>query len=206
MSPGAIGISGWGRPSGLCGDDGSVCRDRLLSLWRELQAAAERWYDRSADCTFTTFHAWEYSRSPKSTKVHRNIILRNEIAPELPISSLETPVEMDLRRQLLEQCNDSGSGCDAIAIPHNPNLSNGQMFPLTRLNGKKLNKDVIEMRARYEPLYEVTQIKGDGEAHPFLSPDDEFADFIAHRLPSIIKNICSNSGAWCRKSCRFEGQ
>ena len=54
--------------------------------------------------------------------------MRNAIVPELPISALETPVEMDLRRQLLEQCNDSGSGCEAIAIPHNPNLSNGQLF------------------------------------------------------------------------------
>jgi hypothetical protein len=69
------------------------------------------------------------------------------------------------------------TGGSVLAIAHNGNVSNGQMFAVTRLNGKKLNKNVIEMRAQYEPLYEVTQIKGDGEAHPFLSPDDEFADY-----------------------------
>ena len=69
-------------------------------MWRANQEATERHYDRSEACAFTTFHAWEYSHSPYATKVHRNIILRNEISPELPISSLEPPVELDLRHQL----------------------------------------------------------------------------------------------------------
>lgn len=64
-----------------------------------------------------------------------------------------------------------------LAIAHNGNVSNGLMFPLKRLNGRDVNREYAEKRARYEPLYEVTQIKGDGEAHPFLSPNDEFADY-----------------------------
>jgi len=64
-----------------------------------------------------------------------------------------------------------------LAIAHNGNLSNGIMFPETEAFGKKIGKEYVETRARWEPLYEVTQIKGDGEAHPFLSPNDEFADY-----------------------------
>jgi len=101
---GLVGLSG--RSDDVCGNDDATCRRELASVWQSIQDSAERWYDRSADCAFTTFHAWEYSHSPQATKVHRNIILRNEIVPELPISSLETPVAMDLRRQLLTQCND----------------------------------------------------------------------------------------------------
>jgi hypothetical protein len=64
-----------------------------------------------------------------------------------------------------------------LAIAHNGNVSNGLMFPVERLNGQPVGLDYAEARARFEPLYEVTQIKGDGEAHPLLSPDDEFADY-----------------------------
>ena len=105
-----------GRRDDVCGEDQATCRKELGNVWQSVQAAAERWYDRSSDCSFTTFNAWEYSRSPQSTKIHRNIVLRNEIVPELPISALETPVEMDMRRQLLEQCNESGSGCELSLI------------------------------------------------------------------------------------------
>ena len=70
------------------------------------------------------------------------------------------------------------TGGEALAIPHNGNLSNGIMFPLeAQWNGKKLDETYVTQRDKWEPLYEATQIKGDGEAHPFLSPDDEFADY-----------------------------
>ena len=80
--------------------------------------------------------------------------------PELPISALETPVKMDMGSQLLKQCNDSRSGCEAIAIPHNPNLSNGQLFraeyaglPLAR------QREEAALRARLEPVVEMMQIR-----------------------------------------------
>jgi hypothetical protein len=70
------------------------------------------------------------------------------------------------------------TGGDVLAIAHNGNLSNGRMFPLIEsFTGKPLDRDYAETRARWERLYEATQIKGDGEAHPFLSPNDEFADY-----------------------------
>ena len=69
------------------------------------------------------------------------------------------------------------SGGKVLAIPHNGNLSNGMMFAETRINGEPFNETYVQERIKWEPLYEATQIKGDGEAHPFLSPNDEFADF-----------------------------
>ena len=171
-----------GRRDDVCGADQSLCRGELETVWGNVQAAAERWYDRSARCAFTTFNAWEYSRSPQSTKIHRNIILRNEITPELPISALETPSEIDMRRQLLEQCNDSGSGCDAIAIPHNPNLSNGQLFR-AEYAGLPLASQQAEaaIRARLEPVVEMMQIKGESECRNgmfgVIGGEDELCDF-----------------------------
>ena len=69
------------------------------------------------------------------------------------------------------------TGGRVLAIPHNGNLSNGMMFDVETLSGGPITKDYAVERQRWEPLYETTQIKGDGEAHPFLSPDDEFADY-----------------------------
>ena len=69
------------------------------------------------------------------------------------------------------------TGGEVLAIPHNGNLSNGRMFALVDFDGRGLTRDYAETRARLEPVYEVTQIKGDGETHPFLSPNDEFAGF-----------------------------
>ena len=171
-----------GRRDDVCGDDDKICRAELGNVWRETQASAERWYDRSPDCSFTTFHAWEYSHSPYSTKVHRNIILRNEISPELPISSLETPVEMDLRQQLVDLCNDTDTGCEAIAIPHNPNLSNGQMFRVEYADLPPKSSGVKPNCApRLEPIVEMMQIKGESECrngmYGVVGEPDEFCNF-----------------------------
>lgn len=206
--PGVIGLKG--RQDDVCGDNDETCRAELASVWRSLQATTERWYDRSADCSFTTFHGWEYSHSPQSTKIHRNIIIRNEITPELPISSLETPLAMDLRRQLVEQCNDSGSGCDSIAIPHNPNLSNGQMFKVEYAElPLEQQREEAALRARLEPIVEMMQIKGDSECrngmYRVLGGEDELCDFEKIRdfgLPQL--QDCeegSGNGAQAGKGC-----
>ncbi|GAB5453599.1 MAG: DUF3604 domain-containing protein [Halioglobus sp.] len=198
--PGVIGISG--RQDDVCGKNDEICRAQLATVWQGIQAATERWYDRSANCSFSTFHGWEYSHSPKSTKIHRNIILRNDIVPELPISALETPTEMDLRRQLLQQCNDSGSGCDAIAIPHNPNLSNGQMFkveyaelPLER------QREEAALRARLEPIVEMMQIKGESECrngmYNVIGGEDELCDFEKTRDFGVATiEDCQDGAGW----------
>jgi hypothetical protein len=177
---GLIGLGG--RRSDVCGANDEICRAELLNVWRANQEASEASYDRSAACSFTTFHAWEYSHSPASTKVHRNVILRNEIAPELPISSLETPREIDLRHQLVDLCNDTDSGCEAIAIPHNPNLSNGQMFAIEYADlPLERQREEAFLRARLEPIVEMMQIKGESECrngmYQVMGVPDEFCNF-----------------------------
>jgi len=115
----------FGRSREICGPDAAGCRAEVARAWDILQEAAERHQDRTAACRFTTFHAWEYSAAPRRSKVHRNVILRNEIVPELPISWIDEPDAAGLWRKLDERCNATQTGCEAIAIPHNPNLSNG---------------------------------------------------------------------------------
>ena len=76
------------------------------------------------------------------------------------------------------RCVEEKTGAEILALAHNGNLSNGRMFPIIEsFNGKRIDREYAENRMRWEPLYEATQIKGDGETHPFLSPNDEFANF-----------------------------
>ncbi len=191
-----------GRRADVCGDDDAVCRDELASVWKANQEATERWYDRTDECAFTSFHAWEYSHSPKSTKVHRNVILRNEIVPELPISSLETPVEIDMRHQLVDQCNDTDSGCEAIAIPHNPNLSNGQMFKIEYAHlPQDEQREEAALRARLEPIVEMMQIKGESECrngmYGVVGGPDELCDFEKQRdMGGIAFEDCEEGAGW----------
>ncbi len=153
----------FGRSRKLCGPEAALCREELARVWKEIQAAAERWYDRSSACSFTTFHAWEYSASPGRSKVHRNVILRNEIVPELPISWIDEPEASGLWRKLDRRCNATGSGCEALAIPHNPNLSNGQIFVWDGAAPLDRQRERARLRARLEPLVEMVQTKGESE-------------------------------------------
>ncbi|MEM9174234.1 MAG: DUF3604 domain-containing protein [Myxococcota bacterium] len=171
-----------GRNREVCGEDLGRCRARLATVWEENGRAAERFYDRSAACSFTTFHAWEYSRSTASTKIHRNIILRNEIGPELPFSWIDTPNEDLLRDRLRDLCLDTGTGCEAIAIPHNPNLSNGHQFSLPYWElPLEEQREKASLRARLEPIVEMMQVKGESECRNgfagILGGEDEFCGF-----------------------------
>jgi hypothetical protein len=170
------------RGSDICGDDGRRCRARSASAWEVTKAAAERHYDRSSECRFTTFHAWEHSASPQMSKVHRNVVFRSEITPELPISALEEPTAEGLWRKLDALCMNSGTGCDAFTIPHNPNLSNGKLFALHYRgapHGQQAER--ARLRARHEPLVEMMQAKGESECRNGLfeveGGPDELCDF-----------------------------
>jgi hypothetical protein len=110
--------------------------------------------------------------------LHRVVIFKDgkdKVSQVLPFSVFDSYDPEDLWQYMADY--EELTGGTVLAIAHNGNVSNGLMFPVERLNGRGLNKEVVAMRARYEPLYEVTQIKGDGEAHPLLSPNDEFADY-----------------------------
>ncbi|MGI9294010.1 MAG: DUF3604 domain-containing protein, partial [Pseudomonadales bacterium] len=130
MSP-MLAIKSNTRADGMCGADGALCRKASLAAWQIMQQAAENWYDRSSGCSFTTFHGYEYTWAPWANRVHRNVIFRNEVVPELPVSAVDETEPEGLWRRLKELCLDTGGDCDALAIPHNPNHASGRMFPLS---------------------------------------------------------------------------
>ena len=148
-------------------------------IWYKIIDAAEQYNEPGK---FTAFIGYEWTSVPKGNNLHRNVILRDggeearQVVPltTQPPKGSQNP--LDLYKWLENYENKTGG--QALAIAHNGNLSNGWMFPETKTYfGNKVNMKYVEQRARWEPLYEVTQIKGDGEAHPKLSTTDEFADY-----------------------------
>jgi len=166
----------------ICGADGAICREAMKSVWEEQQAAAERHYDRSEACAFTTFPAYEYTATPGLAKVHHNVIFRNAAVPEAPIPWIDVPDVYDLWARLRAECSDAGTGCDVLTIPHNSNLANGNMFAIT---GRDLpleaQRSRAMLRADLERLAEITQIKGDSECRNGLwnvfGPADELCAY-----------------------------
>jgi hypothetical protein len=149
------------------------------NIWEQIVDAAEEYNEPGK---FSTLIGYEWTSVPKGFNLHRNVILRDgavrakQVVPLTTQPPLGTTDPLDLYKWL-EDYEDKTKG-QALAISHNGNLSNGWLFPTKRTYaGGKVNKEYVEQRARWEPLYEVTQIKGDGETHPFLSPNDEFADY-----------------------------
>ena len=110
--------------------------------------------------------------------LHRVVIFKDDAklaSQVLPFSAQHSTDPVDLWNALADY--ETKTGGEVLAIAHNGNVSNGRMFAPTGVDGKLIDSAYAEKRARWEPVYEATQIKGDGEAHPYLSPDDEFADY-----------------------------
>ena len=147
-------------------------------IWEQIISAADSFYEPGR---FTAFIGFEWTSVPQGNNLHRNVILRDhgdrarQVSPLTTQPPLGTTDPLDLYQWL--QDYEANTGGQALAIAHNGNLSNGWMFPVDdTYAGGTVDLNYVELRARWEPLYEVTQIKGDGEAHPSLSPTDEFAD------------------------------
>lgn len=198
------------RQEAVCGPQNRWCRDGLKSAWLRTQEATERYYDRSSDCTFTSFHGYEYSNSLGRSKVHRNVIFRNERVPELPISSLEEGDPLGLWEKLDTLCNKSAGDCEAIAIPHNSNVSNGRMFWVPwRDEPVGEQQRQAQLRARMEPVVEIMQIKGESECKSGMwnvFGEDELCDFEKLRgLGEAAPLDCQNdygTGAILGKGCQ----
>ena len=127
---------------------------------------------------FTAFTGFEWSSTPSGDNLHRVVVFRDgadKTGRTVPFSLFDSQDPEDLWKYLAGYENKVGG--QAFAIPHNGNLSNGLMFAEKTFSGKPFSRAYAEMRMRWEPIIEVTQIKGDGEAHPLLSPEDEFADY-----------------------------
>jgi hypothetical protein len=159
------------RPAAVCGEDGARCAAAARSVWRSVQDAAERWDDKTDACSFSTLIAYEWTLTPNFTKIHRNVVFRNTTVPERPISSIDETTAPGLWRRLREECLDAGTGCDVIAIPHNSNLSNGNLFAAEYPADATLEEqaEAAAERARLEPLVEIMQVKGDSECRDGLS-------------------------------------
>ena len=167
----------------MCGEDGKRCARATAEGWREIIAAAEEWNDTTSACNRTTFIAYEYSSHRLGSNLHRNVIFRNRIVPARPISYMETQREWELWRLLRDTCNESGTGCDALAILHNSNISNGRMFAVDYpgADNRAAQAARAELRRAIEPVVEVMQHKGDSECRrgvpSILGSDDALCDF-----------------------------
>ncbi len=145
------------------------------TMWERLTASAEKFNEPGK---FTALIGFEWTSSPAGNNLHRNVVFRDGKARAdqvLPISNYDTTDPEDLWKWMAAY--EAKTGGRVLAIPHNGNLSNGLMFDDVTFTKQKLTRDYAERRMRWEPVYEVTQMKGDGEAHPSLSPNDEFADY-----------------------------
>jgi hypothetical protein len=147
--------------------------------WQRTIEAAEQFNDPGR---FTAFIGYEWTSNTGGNNLHRNVIYRDDGDKAIQTEPYTTmkPLGSDNPRDLWQWMTayEQKTGGQVLAIAHNGNLANGIMFPLIEsFTGKPVDKTYAEQRERWERLYETTQTKGDGEAHPFLSPNDEFADF-----------------------------
>jgi hypothetical protein len=149
------------------------------AVWQRTIDAAEQYNEPGR---YTALHGYEWTSLILGNNMHRVVIYRDgaakasQMVPYTTYAPAGSPDPRDLWKWL--STYEQKTGGDVLGIAHNGNLSNGIMFPFeAQWNGKKLDQEYVTQRSKWEPLYEVTQIKGDGEAHPLLSPDDEFADY-----------------------------
>ena len=156
----------------------------MRPVWDLVVAAAEKHNDPGR---FTAFIGYEWtSLAPPGNNMHRVVVFRDgseRASRVLPYTASDSIDPEDLWQALAAY--EEKTGGQVLAIPHNGNLSNGMMFAVETMKHQPLDRGYAERRQRWEPLYEVTQIKGDGEAHPFLSPNDEYADYETWDLSNL---------------------
>jgi len=159
----------------LSADAPPIKSDKAVrNAWQAYTALADRYNEPGR---FTALIGFEWT-AIGGDNLHRNVVFRDGAAVAnrtLPYSQYDSKNPEMLWRHLAAFEKETGG--EVIAIPHNGNLSNGRMFTMNDMAGKPLSKELATLRAKYERVVEVTQIKGDGESHPFLSPNDEFADY-----------------------------
>jgi hypothetical protein len=179
---------------------------RTKTIWNANIDTVERYNEPGK---FTAFFGFEYTLMPGGNNLHRNIIFRDgpdKVRTVVPLdpTSEATP---DKIWDYMEAYEKATSG-RVLSIPHNSNVSNGLMFQLTQPDGGPMTAEYARRRARLEPVVEITQIKGDSEAHPFLSPNDEFAGFgvegweLANLLGSEMKTPDMFAGEYVREALK----
>lgn len=159
--------------------DYSPGSDVFNGVWKQIVESAEK---NNEPGLFTAFIGFEWTSVPKGFNLHRNVMLRDGAELALKVEPLTTqpPLGSTDPFKLYEWLEnyEKDTGGRAMSFAHNGNLSNGWMFPTEETyHGGKVDKEYVRLRSKWEPHYEITQIKGDGETHPYLSPEDEFADY-----------------------------
>ena len=159
----------------LSEDKTPIESDKIVrDAWHRYTALADRYNEPGR---FTALIGYEWT-AIGGYNLHRNVIFRGDASMAnrtIPFSQYDSKNPEDLWKALA--AFEEETGADVLAIPHNGNLSNGRMFTVETFDGQPLSAEMAALRARMEPLVEVTQIKGDSETHPLLSPNDEFADY-----------------------------
>ena len=160
----------------LGNNKGRIPFDKIArSTWDLMTETADEYDDPGR---FTAFIGYEWTSTPKGNNLHRVVVFKdgaNKVNQIVPFTSFDSADPEDLWKFLANY--ETRTGGRVMAIPHNSNVSNGLMFDTKTLKGKKLTRQYAETRTRFEPLHEMTQMKGDSETHPKLSPEDEFADY-----------------------------
>jgi hypothetical protein len=171
-----------------------LTRDLMKSNWQRQIDAAEKFYQPGK---FTTFVAYEWSSLPNGANLHRNVIFRGPKYPELPFSALDSPNPENLWRYIEHQ---RANGIQALAIPHNSNVSDGLMYSYADSNRNPIDREYAETRVGIERLAEITQTKGTSETRPELSPNDDFAGFeLIERLLTVARPSSIN-GSYVRQA------
>jgi hypothetical protein len=145
------------------------------SIWIDFLEKADSYNEPGR---FSAMTGYEWSSTPSGDNLHRVVVFRDgaeKTSQSMPFSSFDSFNPEDLWKDLANY--EKNTGGQAFAIAHNGNLSNGLMFSGKTFDGKKITSEYAKARARWEPIYEATQVKGDGETHPLLSSEDEFADY-----------------------------
>ena len=199
------------RDDEACGKDGQRCRDAARNNWQRVINAAEKWNDTSENCERSAFIAYEYSSFRLGSNLHRNVIFKNNIVPNLPISYIEEPLEWNFWQRLNTDCKLSNTGCDVLAIPHNSNISNGRMFNIDYYSAETPEQQIARatLRSTIEPLIEIYQHKGDSECRNgidgVLNSTDELCQFERFENNSIYltrdkteeeADDCPDTGKW----------
>lgn len=170
---------------GFCGEKNTACFTAANSTWEDIQSAAEDAYDRSSDCSFTSFVGYEWTANVGAGQnLHHNVIFRNDKVPDHALSWLDSPSQVQLWDYLEQACVQDAPGCDAVVIPHNSNLSGGLMFESARTINEMAAEGPVTVqeasrRARWNPLFEVVQHKGASECDSRSATwaGDEYCDF-----------------------------
>ena len=168
----------WGQ-EGIAKNTDIINKPKMTrTVWDRQIAFAEKYNDPGRFTAFIGFEWTSINTMVAPSNLHRVVVFRDgadKASRVLPFSTFDSYDPEDLWQYMANY--EKQTGGSVLAIPHNGNLSNGLMFATERLDGSPMDRSYAETRMRWEPIYEVTQIKGDGESHPLLSPNDELAGY-----------------------------